>query len=339
MRCDSAGATHAFADACRGAGAGFSFGHPVDARVQDAADTLNLGHGWYPAIDTDGGIRDGAWVAEATALVDLSSWPTGTRLILRKERPHPGAQLRFTDVDGIGSPRSSPTPPRVSCRPARRSGAAAPPARPRRGPDSPGEGHRAAELAVPALATPTRRGWKSLLAATDLVAWSKLIGFIEHPDLATLRDRHVPLPGAARRRPDHPRRPPSPTAPRPHLAVGQPDRPPGNDPRRLRLTTRPPTNRPETPPALGKPAPPGDTGRFFVPACDNQPRKPASTGPIRPHKAARKIEASGPTATATYIPEAESLARKGETTTTAAMATYAYDQIDQARAEPNAVSG
>ena len=68
VRCDSAGATHAFADACRGAGAGFSFGHPVNARVQDAADTLNLGHGWYPAIGTDGGIRDAAWVAEATAL-------------------------------------------------------------------------------------------------------------------------------------------------------------------------------------------------------------------------------------------------------------------------------
>jgi hypothetical protein len=34
----------------------------------------------------------------------------------------------------------------------------------------------------------------------------------------------------------------------------------------------------------------------------------------------------------------ESLARKGETMTTAAMATYAYDQIDQARAELNTVS-
>jgi hypothetical protein len=32
--------------------------------------------------------------------VDLSKWPTGTRLTLRKERPHPGAQLRFTDSDG-----------------------------------------------------------------------------------------------------------------------------------------------------------------------------------------------------------------------------------------------
>jgi hypothetical protein len=34
----------------------------------------------------------------------------------------------------------------------------------------------------------------------------------------------------------------------------------------------------------------------------------------------------------------ESLARKGETMTTAEIATYAYDQIDQARAELNAVS-
>jgi hypothetical protein len=41
-------------------------------------DTLNIGQAWYPAIDTDGGIRDGAWVAEATDLVNLSSWPAGT---------------------------------------------------------------------------------------------------------------------------------------------------------------------------------------------------------------------------------------------------------------------
>jgi hypothetical protein len=45
--------------------------------------------------------RDGAWVAEATGCVDLSGWPPGTRLILGKERPHPGAQLRFTDTDGL----------------------------------------------------------------------------------------------------------------------------------------------------------------------------------------------------------------------------------------------
>src|SRR6266571_9387025 len=33
-------------------------------------------------------------------MLDLAAWPKGMRLIVRKERPHPGAQLRFTDVDG-----------------------------------------------------------------------------------------------------------------------------------------------------------------------------------------------------------------------------------------------
>ena len=31
----------------------------------------------------------------------MSSWPPDTRLVLRKERPHPGAQLRITDADGL----------------------------------------------------------------------------------------------------------------------------------------------------------------------------------------------------------------------------------------------
>ena len=39
-------------------------------------------------------------MAEITESVDLSSWPEGSRLIVRRERPHPGAQLSFTDHDG-----------------------------------------------------------------------------------------------------------------------------------------------------------------------------------------------------------------------------------------------
>jgi len=39
-------------------------------------------------------------VCEITDLVDLSGWPAGTRMIARREDPHPGAQLTFTDVDG-----------------------------------------------------------------------------------------------------------------------------------------------------------------------------------------------------------------------------------------------
>ncbi len=42
---------------------------------------------WNEAINTDGTIVDGAWLA-------------GTRLIVGKERPHPGAQLTFADIDG-----------------------------------------------------------------------------------------------------------------------------------------------------------------------------------------------------------------------------------------------
>ncbi len=98
-RSDSAGATHAFAAACRERGVGFSFGFPVDLRVQ-AVVGLIPERCWAPAVETGGEIRDGAWVAEATGLVDLAGWPAGSRLILRKERPHPGAQLTFTDHDG-----------------------------------------------------------------------------------------------------------------------------------------------------------------------------------------------------------------------------------------------
>ena len=55
---------------------------------------------WQPAYDGDGQIRSGAFVAEATGLLNLASWPEGMRVILGKERPHPGAQLRITDHDG-----------------------------------------------------------------------------------------------------------------------------------------------------------------------------------------------------------------------------------------------
>lgn len=69
-------------------------------------DTPDLLHqlpqeAWSPALDADGQVRQGAWVAELTGVMDLTSWPTGMRVIVRKERPHPGAQLRVEDVDGM----------------------------------------------------------------------------------------------------------------------------------------------------------------------------------------------------------------------------------------------
>ena len=74
IRSDTAGATHRFAQACRTGGVGFSFGYPVDVRVQDAVDTLNIGDGWYPAIDTDGDIVTGPGLLRPPT---WSTWTTG----------------------------------------------------------------------------------------------------------------------------------------------------------------------------------------------------------------------------------------------------------------------
>jgi hypothetical protein len=98
-RADSAGARHEFAKALRWRKIGFSLGYYVDERVGEAALALPKRR-WRRALDADGSPRPGAWVAELTGRVDLSAWPLGTRLIVRKERPHPGAQLRFSDRDG-----------------------------------------------------------------------------------------------------------------------------------------------------------------------------------------------------------------------------------------------
>src|SRR5699024_10446813 len=63
------------------------------------------------ATDTDG-IRDGAWVAELPGLLDLAAWPPGMRVIVRKERPRPGAQLRTTEHEGMRVTAFATNPPR-----------------------------------------------------------------------------------------------------------------------------------------------------------------------------------------------------------------------------------
>ena len=99
-RSDSAGASHAFAEALRERRIHFSLGYYIDDRVGQAALALPS-KSWRPALDADGHEeREAAWVAELTGQLDLSGWPEGTRLLVRREIPHPGAQLRFTDLDG-----------------------------------------------------------------------------------------------------------------------------------------------------------------------------------------------------------------------------------------------
>jgi hypothetical protein len=96
---DSAGATHLFAAALRDRGIGFSLGFSVDENVQQAILAIPEA-AWTPAYNADGEPRRGAWVAEITGLLNLSNWPEGSRVIVRRERPHPGAQLTFSDIDG-----------------------------------------------------------------------------------------------------------------------------------------------------------------------------------------------------------------------------------------------
>ena len=86
----------------RGLDVEFSVGFTMTAAVQDAILALPP-IAWTAAVEADGSLRDGADVAELTGLLpDLAAagWPTGMRVIVRRERPHPGAQLTFTDIDG-----------------------------------------------------------------------------------------------------------------------------------------------------------------------------------------------------------------------------------------------
>jgi hypothetical protein len=101
IRADAGGGTHAFLSWLSRPGRwlrysiGFTLTDDIGAAILRLPATA-----WTPAYDAGGQVRPGAWVAEITGLLDLTSWPKGMRVIIRKERPHPGAQLRFTDSGG-----------------------------------------------------------------------------------------------------------------------------------------------------------------------------------------------------------------------------------------------
>ena len=101
IRTDSGGGTHEFlawltAPARRLA---YSVGMTITEDMQNAILKVPA-RAWTPAYDAEGQVRPGAWVAEITGMLNLTAWPKGMRVIVRKERPHPGAQLRFTDLGG-----------------------------------------------------------------------------------------------------------------------------------------------------------------------------------------------------------------------------------------------
>jgi len=100
VRIDGAGSTHKVIDWLTRRRLAYSVGFTLPENTPDLLKLIP-DDVWTPAYDAYDQVRDGAWVAELTDLMDLSSWPAGMRVIVRKERPHPGAQLRFGDVDGM----------------------------------------------------------------------------------------------------------------------------------------------------------------------------------------------------------------------------------------------
>ena len=186
VRADAAGATHGFAAFCREQGVAFSFGFAIDEHVRKAIVSLPES-AWVAAVEDDGAVRDGAWVAEITDRLDLSAWPEGSRVIVRKERPHPGAQLSlFDEIEGLrhtaficaertGSETSALSIARLEVR--QRSHA--------RVEDRIRQAKAAGLRNLPCKQVAENHAWlECVLAAFDLVAWSKLICFFDEPALA-----------------------------------------------------------------------------------------------------------------------------------------------------------
>ena len=181
-------------------GCGFSFGFPVTEDIRRAVGEIPAeidsegdivvpaaGGGWAEAVEADGEVREGAWVAEITGHLDTSAWPAGSRVIVRAERPHPGAQLSVFDSESglrhsafIFAPRPGESPDsRIAAELELRHRQHA------RVEDRIRQAKAMGLRNLPCKAVAENHAWlECVLAATDLVAWSKLICFYHDPDLA-----------------------------------------------------------------------------------------------------------------------------------------------------------
>ena len=185
VRADAAGATHGFAAFCRGEEVAFSFGFAIDENVRKAIVSLEK-NAWVEAVEEDDAVREGAWVAEITDGLDLSAWPEGSRVIVRKERPHPGAQLSlFDEIEGLrhtaficAERTAGDTSDLSLARLEVRHRAHA------RVEDRIRQAKAAGLRNLPCKLAPENHAWlECVLAAFDLVAWSKLICFSDEPAL------------------------------------------------------------------------------------------------------------------------------------------------------------
>jgi len=114
VRTDSAGCTHGFVHGCRARNIGFAVVARSNASIHTAISRITAidDPRWQSAQRRNGDNAVRSEVAEVTDLCDLTNWPTGTRLIVRREHLHPGAQRslfpstlfrywgHYTDADG-----------------------------------------------------------------------------------------------------------------------------------------------------------------------------------------------------------------------------------------------
>ncbi len=180
IRIDGAGSTHELLDWLTARRLSYSVGFALPDHTADllkkVPDTA-----WSSALDSGGGVRDGAWVAELTGLLNLARWPAGMRVIARVERPHPGAQLRITDADGnrvtAFATNTRPGGPHaqiadLELRHRRRA----------RCEDRIRAAKDTGLRNLPLHGFDQNRIWCAIVAlACDVLAWTQMLGFAEHP--------------------------------------------------------------------------------------------------------------------------------------------------------------
>jgi hypothetical protein len=180
IRVDGAGSTHELLDWLTARRLSYSVGFGLPDHTPDLLAKVPTS-AWSPALDAEGEVRDGAWVAELTGLLNLASWPAGMRVIARVERPHPGAQLRITDADGnrvtAFATNTAPGGPgaqiaELELRHRRRARAE--------------DRIRAAKDTglqnLPLHGFDQNRIWCAVVQlASELIAWTQMLGFADHP--------------------------------------------------------------------------------------------------------------------------------------------------------------
>lgn len=216
VRADSAGASHALLDELTALGLEYAVGFAVTAPIQAAIRAVPK-RVWAAAVTADGAPRDGADVAEITGLLTLPGRPQGMRVIVRRERPHPGAQLSlFEQADGWRYQTfvTNTGLGQLAFLDARHRAHARVEDRIRTG-KSCGIGKFPSQLAH------VNAAWLKLaLTAADLLAWAQTGLLADEPRPGPRRTPPAALPAAPHRRPHHPKWPPHLAPPSPKLALG-----------------------------------------------------------------------------------------------------------------------